>query len=39
MEHLDIHVALEVCEITIESATLVVIAFLLSGLPSYVAQF
>ena len=39
MERLDIHVALEVCEIVIESATLVPIVFALSGLPIYVAQF
>jgi hypothetical protein len=39
MERLDIHVALEVCEIVIESATLVPIVFALSGLPIYVDQF
>jgi hypothetical protein len=39
MERLDIHVALEVCEIVIESATLVPIVFAFSGLPIYVAQF
>jgi hypothetical protein len=39
MEHVDIHVALELCEIVIESATLVSIVFALSGLPIYVAQF
>jgi hypothetical protein len=39
MERLDIHVALEVCEIVIKSATLVAIVFALSGLPIYVAQF
>jgi hypothetical protein len=38
MERLDIHVALEVCEIVIESATLVPIVFALSGLPIYVAH-
>jgi hypothetical protein len=37
MERLDIHVALEVCEIVIESATLVPIVFALSGVPIYVA--
>jgi hypothetical protein len=36
MERVDIHVALEVCEIVTESATIV---FALSGLPIYVAQF
>jgi hypothetical protein len=39
MERLDIHVALEVCEIVIENATLVPIVFVLSGLPIYVAEF
>jgi hypothetical protein len=39
MDRLDIHVGLEVCEIVIESATLVPIVFALSGLPIYVAQF
>ena len=39
MERVDIHVALEVCEIVIESATLVSIVFALSGSPIYVAQF
>jgi hypothetical protein len=38
MERLDIHVALEVCEIGIESATLVPIVFALSGLPIYVVR-
>jgi hypothetical protein len=33
MERLDVHVALEVCEIFTESATLVLIVFALSGLP------
>jgi hypothetical protein len=33
MERLDIHVALEVCEIVIESATLVPILFALSATP------
>jgi hypothetical protein len=39
MERLDIHVALEVGEIGIKSATLVPIVFALSGLPIYVARF
>jgi hypothetical protein len=39
VERVDIHVALEVCEIGIKSATLVPIVFALSGLPIYVAQF
>jgi hypothetical protein len=39
MERVDIHVALEVCEIGIKSATLVPIVFALSDLPIYVAQF
>jgi len=39
MERLDIHVALEVCENGIKSATLVPIVFALSGLPIYVARF
>jgi hypothetical protein len=39
MERVDIHVALEVCEIVTESATLVTIVFALSDLPIYVAQF
>jgi hypothetical protein len=38
MERFDIHVALEVCEIVIESATLVPIVFALSGTPIYVAR-
>jgi len=38
MERLDIHIALEVCEIVIESATLVPTVFALSGLPIYVAS-
>jgi hypothetical protein len=38
MERLDIHVALEVCEIVIESATLMPIVFALSGSPNYVAR-
>jgi hypothetical protein len=38
MERLDIHVALEVCEIVIESATLVPIVFGLSAWANYVAQ-
>jgi hypothetical protein len=39
MERLDIHVALEACEIVIESTTLLPLVFALSGLPIYVAQF
>jgi hypothetical protein len=39
MERLDIHVVLEVCEIVIESATLVPIVLALSGSAIYVAQF
>jgi hypothetical protein len=39
MERLNIHVALEVCEIVIETATLMPIAFAVSCLPIDVAQF
>jgi len=33
MERLDVHVALEACDIVTESAMLVLIVFALSGLP------
>jgi hypothetical protein len=39
MERLDIHVALEVCEIIIESATLVPILFALSATPVRLATY